>query len=471
MRAEATIQASESGWGAAWQLLTAHLRDTDRLDHLLERLPPGYPKAERRRCQRLLFGAVRHLSLLNAALDSLMRRPPRPALRSLLLLGAYELLEGSGERAPIVHHAVEQAKRRLSSGEAAAANAVLRKLPDLIAERQAKPVESAEDLALIFSHPSWLVRRWVDRFGMDQARQLLEWNQRPAPLYARRAANTDPAGTENVERFRPTPWPGFLEISEGSWAEVERLLDAGKVYLQDPATRLSVEMLDPQPGERVLDLCSAPGGKSLQIAERLKGSEGMVVSVDLPGLRFERLQQNISRYGDLPIVSLAADVLELRSEDLAGGRLPESYDAVLLDAPCSNTGVLRHRVDAKWRLRQDQVRELADLQMKLLKRAAFFTRPGGRMVYSTCSLEPEENEQVVRRFLESGRGQWTLERELIALPWQAGHDGAGCFLLRRQEAQAQPPRPSENSARARRPDQRSERRPFRKPSGASRQER
>src|SRR5690606_2602894 len=148
---------------------------------------------------------------------------------------------------------------------------------------------------------------------------------------------------------------------------------------------------------RVLDLCSAPGGKTLQLAGRV-GPEDVVVAVDLPGPRLERLRKNLSRYPQIKVKAVGAAVTRLVPEDLVAQEAPAAYDAVLIDVPCSNTGVLRHRVDAKWRLKPSDLEALPRLQLALLRRAAACVRPGGRMVYSTCSLEAEENEDVIAAF-------------------------------------------------------------------------
>jgi 16S rRNA (cytosine967-C5)-methyltransferase len=247
--------------------------------------------------------------------------------------------------------------------------------------------------------------------------------------------------------LKPTTWPGFFEVESGHWAEVEPLLKSGRLYLQDPSTRLPVELLAPRAGEAVLDLCAAPGGKSLLIADAMKSSTansapgGRLVAMDLPAEdvqrgapRLERLKENLARVpAGIDVALVQGDVLANVVLVLREHRLPESFDAVLLDVPCSNTGVMRHRVDVKWRLQPGDFRKHPQQQLSMLHNAARLVGPGGRLVYSTCSLDAEENEHVVRAFLAGkAGGPFELERSVTSYPWTSGHDGAGAFLLRKK---------------------------------------
>ncbi len=418
---------SMSVWKVTSRLLRRFLASGERLDSLLETLPDQMAADERRRCRHLLYGAVRHLGLLEAALREHVPRKPRPGLSTVLLLGAFELLENGGSAPVIVHHAVEQARDLTSAGEARLVNAVLRRLPETLARLRADSTTDAAALAVRFSHPEWLVARWLGRFGPDPTLRLLEWNQQPAPVHARLL---EPSAEALPDFFRPTPWPGFFRLERLDWSVVESLLAAGRIYLQDPATALAPGLLAVVAGETVLDVCAAPGGKTLQLAAAV-GPTGRVVALDLNGARLERMRRNLARHPSLPIATLGADATKVTPADFTAAGLPDRYDAVLLDAPCSNTGVLRHRVDVKARLQPRDLEGLARLQLALLARAADLVRPGGRLVYATCSLEAEENADLVARFLaESGDG-FVLEDSVASLPWETGHDGAGAFRLRR----------------------------------------
>src|SRR4030095_5675784 len=177
-----------------------------------------------------------------------------------------------------------------------------------------------------------------------------------------------------------------------------------------------IELLAPKPGESVLDLCAAPGGKSLLIADTMKS--GRLVAVDLPGARIDRLKENLSRTSGVDVALVQADLLGNLTVALREHRLPDSYDAVRLDVPCSNTGVMRHRVDVKWRLQPGDFKKHPQQQLSLLHAAARLVAPGRRLAYSTCSIDAEENEHVVRAFLASkAGGPFTLDRSELSYPW------------------------------------------------------
>jgi len=422
---------ASAAWPAAIGLLARWLDRRERVDELIESLPPGLVGAERAHCQHLVFGVIRHFGRLDAAVGSLVAHPPRFPTRAVLLMAGFELIEAAGSPAEdglvakIVHHAVEQAKRVVSPAEARLVNAVVRKLAGLMAAPPPPKLASAEVLAEYFSHRDWLVRRWLVDFGADATRRLLEWNQCPAKVYARwRGAEAPP------DFLQPTPWPGFFEVTSGHWPQVEPLLKRGQLYLQDPGTRLAVELLAPQPGETVLDVCAAPGGKSLLIADTMK--TGTLVALDQPGPRITRLKENLARIQGVTVALVQADLLAQPGEVLREHKLPETYHAVLIDVPCSNTGVMRHRVDVKWRLDPRDIDKHARQQLTLLHAAARLVAPGGRLVYSTCSIDPEENDRVVRAFFDSrAGGPFKLTGSAASLPWLTGHDGAAAFLLTR----------------------------------------
>ena len=426
VKASGASKFNFGGWEAAVGLTERWLARAERVDTLLEGLPTGLAGQERARAQQLFYGVVRWSSRIESALAGLMARPPRTKVRALLTVAGFELLDGGADlTAKVIHHAVEKAKTVCSAKEAGLVNAVARKLALRLAE---KPADMATELA----HPEWLVARWTQQFGADTTRQLLEWNQQPAPVYARWRIEAPVP-----EFLAPTKWPGFYEVKAGKWDEVRRLVGESALYVQDPSTRLCIELLAPQPGETILDACAAPGGKSLFIADLMKS--GKIVALDEPAapgktdIRLVRLKENLSRApAGVEVALVEADLRKVNTVFYRNLNLPEEYDAVLLDAPCSNTGVMRHRIDVKWRLQDGDFARHAEQQLELLHAAARLVRPGGRLVYSTCSVDGQENEQVVKAFFDSrAGGPFKLEQSVQAYPWKDGHDGAGAFLLKR----------------------------------------
>ncbi len=423
------------GWEAAVGLVERWLATNERVDALLEQLAPILPPQERARAQHLFFGVVRWASTLEAALDGLMTSPPRTKVTAILMVAGFEMFEtpsgnagvaGEGLAAKIVHHAVEKAKTVASPKEAGLINAVARKQAARLGELAARqPVRTPVALAETWAHPLWLVQRWLKEFGIDATEKFLAWNQTPAPVYARWRA----AGMSPPDFLAPTRWPGFFSVGAGRWDEVRRLAAEGALYLQDPSTRLCLELLAPQPNETILDACAAPGGKSLFIADVMQ--TGRIVALDEEGPRLPRLRENLGRAPKTVEVALMpGDLQKAGPAFFEGFNLPASYDAVLLDAPCSNTGVMRHRIDVKWRLQEGDFEQHHAQQFHLLRAASRLVRDGGRLVYSTCSIDAAENEQVAQRFTREARG-WKIERHIQAYPWIDGHDGAAAFLLRK----------------------------------------
>jgi len=428
-------------WSAAVKLLERWLENNERVDVLLESLPRTMPGPDRGRCQSLLFGAVRNFGRIDAHLLKLIERMPRPRLKAVLLIAGFELIEGGeeGHVARVVHHAVEQTKTLASPPEARLVNAVVRKLATALAAETAPPkLATAEQLASFYSHPLWLVKRWLAQFGAQSTRQLLEWNQHPSPVYARWRLRDRTPTPEELLWLTPTQWAGFYEVKQGHWPDVEALLKVGALYLQDPSTRLAVELLAPKPGEIIFDACAAPGGKSVAIADAMRStssgdaSSGRIVSMDLPGERIDRLKQNLSRIVGVDVALVQGDVLVPARKLLEEHNLPTEYPAVLIDVPCSNTGVMSHRVDVRWRLQENDFYKHSKQQLALLSAVCLRVAIGGRLVYSTCSLEPEENEHIIGLFLEKNGSRYVLEKTASSQPWVHGHDGASAFLLRRK---------------------------------------
>ena len=385
--------------------------------------------------QELVYGVVRW----QAALDWLIARKTqgrtqRSGLQVLLRLGLYQLFWL--ERVPnhaAVHETVELAKQLGFGSQAGFVNALLRGyLRERDATEQLLGELKTAQPHLGWSHPAWLVERWRARWGDENLRRLLAGNNAAPRTFARVNTLKTNAG-KLLDRWREESvaydfgrWDWIaenlvFELKEHrSLAELSSFQD-GCFYVQDPSTLLAVALLDPQPGETVLDLCAAPGGKTTFIAQQMK-NEGRVVANDESPVRLRLVEENCMRLG--------VSCVELSAESALHAPRPV-FDRVLLDAPCSNTGVLQRRVDLRWRIRPEEIDRLRMAQLALLHRTAALLKPGGTLVYSTCSLEPEENETVVQEFL-AGHREFGLECERQLLPFIDDADGAYVARLRRK---------------------------------------
>ena len=348
--------------------------------------------------QDLVYTVVRRFRARRSVLGELMKRWPKGELEALVLVGAAQVLYMPDvPDFAAVNETVAAAKmsgrdKRLDR----VVNGVLRNLVRRREEFQAKL--AAAPLAERESYPNALVRRWTARFGAANAEALAKWHNQPAETWL-----AYPDRFEKLARGRKV-------------ADVAGFAD-GAFLVQDPATAGAIELLDVKPGLSALDFCAAPGGKTVQIAWRLGG--GRLVAQEVNPKRLRRLQTNLARMklGWVEAVqALPAD---------AG-----LFDRVLVDAPCSNTGVLRRRPDARWRWDAEHLAQLTGLQAEILESAAAHVAPGGLLVYSTCSNEPEENADQVAKFL-AAHPEFSEVARRESLPFETGHDGAFACALRR----------------------------------------
>jgi len=397
----------------------------DRLEAELARTRLSPP--DRRLCQELAYGIVRW----QAALDWLIRRktdvrPKKPMLQNLLRLGLYQIfwLDRIPNHAA-VHETVELARQSGFNTQAGFINAVLRGyLREFDATRRLLAELKTTQPHLGYSHPAWLVARWQNRWGAEPAARLMAWNNTPPKAFARvNTLRADPGKllsqwrNENVEYdFVRHDW-----IDENALFELKShpplsglpSFQQGWFFVQDPSTLLAVRELDPQPGESVLDLCAAPGGKLTALAQQMR-NEGRLVAHDTTPDRLKLIEQNCARLG--------ASCVQTVSPSTLASQALTPFDRILIDAPCSNTGVMRRRVDLRWRIQLKEIARLRATQHDLLRQAASLLKPGGTLVYSTCSLEPEENRELVDAFLRE-HAELKLERTRELLPFAEGVDG------------------------------------------------
>jgi 16S rRNA (cytosine967-C5)-methyltransferase len=290
------------------------------------------------------------------------------------------------------------ARRHGHRGTAALVNAVLRRLAE---EGPPPPPDAASDpighLAVVYSHPAWLVARWAARWGLDEARALAAAHNRPAPSALR--VNTLRAGRDEILAglvargidARPGLLPEAVRVS-GSLVERLPLVDQGLCVAQDEGAMMVGLAVAPPPGGTVIDACSAPGGKTFHLAA-LMGNAGRLVACDVHPRKLQTLARRATVMGATCVEAHHLDAREI------GGRWPDLADAVLVDAPCSGLGTLRRRPEIKWRAAEADLARHAAAQRAILCGAAGAVRPGGLLVYSVCSIEPEEGPRVVEAFL------------------------------------------------------------------------
>ncbi len=404
---------------SARQITLAALREWRRerrfADSIISRL---FAKAEltvsnRAFALELFYGVLRNLLLLDFWIGCLRASRIDAVLRDVLRLGFYQLLFLKTAEHAAVYETVELAPKR----QRAVVNGVLR-----AAARQQDELRTrgnAQPLFVRTSHPQFLLARWQQHFGAEAAEKLCRWNNEPPPIYGR--INRLKIDRQNFFRRYPESRalahsPEFVEFH--TWPI--DALNLGHCYIQDPATAIACELLDPQPGEKILDACAAPGGKTGYIAQLMK-NRGVIVACDRDLERLRVLESNVTQLG--------IQIVQSFRHDWTRGSIPKeiasigSFDRILVDAPCTNTGVMRRRVDVRWRLRPKDFTRMPKQQFEIARAAIRLLKPGGVFVYSTCSLEPEENEELIGRLLNEFPGMRPA-REESCLPFRDHFDGA-----------------------------------------------
>lgn len=387
---------------AAVSALRAWAKGHAYADSLIERhaVRNHLSPADRAFFKTILLGVLKNRSLLDHWIGLFRKGKLDPETRDVLRVGFFQLLILRTPDHAAIYETVECARKPVQG----LINAVLRKaahcrmrllreLPDI-------------ELPIQFSHPHWLWKRWKKLYGKDNTVALMDWNNLPAETYYR------------PNLLNPPP-EGFPEPTNAQQAA-----DSGHYYITDPSTAHAPELLNPQAGECVLDACAAPGGKAVHLAGLMK-NDGRLICTDSNEKRLPRLQENLNRCGVTIAEVSQHDWTKPAPEEWLG-----FFDAILLDVPCSNTGVLRRRVDARWRLQKTDLDDLVLLQRTILAEAMKCLKPGGRLVYSTCSIDPEENIEQVTKFCAE-HSDVTLGKTKQLLPFKDQTDGAFAAVLQR----------------------------------------
>jgi 16S rRNA (cytosine967-C5)-methyltransferase len=422
--------------------ICADLRRGELLDAAFDRRSVALDPRDRRFARELVYSMLRRRAWLDALLDERVRGGLSRLdadVHDLLRLGAYQLLYmRSVPPYAAIAQTVELTKRRHGVGSSRLANAVMRRLDR---ERESTQVEMPDDpidaLALVESHPRWLVARWVARWGEEETRRLLQSNNTEPPLVARPIH----AVREQVEAMLEAAGitvadaplvPDSIVLASPVSALTELgAFRQGLFHVQDPASTLVTKYAAIPDASVVADICAAPGGKSIELTRRAS----VVMSSDLSLGRLRRVVENAAR---LELTTILPYVADARSPAV------RAADVVFIDAPCTGTGTFRRHPDARWRIKVSDLAVMSALQRDILRAASFIVSPGGLLVYSTCSLETEENDAQIERFLAE-HPEWRLEPpnegavpsavldagRLRLLPQRHGTDGAFAARLRR----------------------------------------
>lgn len=389
-------------------LLDHHLRGDDIND------------ADRGLLTELTYGTLRWRGKIDGKLAPLLKRSladTDPLLRNLLRITLYQLL--FLDKIPAyaaVHEAVEIAKAT-KPRSAGFVNGVLRSL----LRQVEKGENAATNLAEEYSHPQWLVDRWQCYFGAEQAQALMLANNQRTPLVVRvnlrktsREELLENWQTAGIAAIAGTASPQAIRLPTGVSVEALPGFSEGWFQVQSEASQLVSYLIGPTSGELILDACAAPGGKATHLAE-LIDDQGKIIALDTSARGVERIDENAKRLGLTSIHAQCANASKPLAENLAG-----PYDRILVDAPCSGLGTLRSHPEIKWQRDDRDIARLAALQARILEAVARYLKPGGVLVYSTCTLTVEENQQVIDHFL-AANNQFELTDAARYLPESARH--------------------------------------------------
>jgi 16S rRNA (cytosine967-C5)-methyltransferase len=370
-------------------------------------------RSDRAFSMELFYGVLRNLTLLDFWIDCLRASRIESNVRDVLQLGLYQILLLQTPEHAAVHETVALASQKQRPIINAILRAATRQRTELLTKAEEQP------LSIRMSHPEFLVERWQQNFGTEDTEELCKWDNGPAPIYGR--INRIKVDPETFHRLYPDSRPlsgnpDFVEFNNLPTAA----LDSGHCYIQDPSTSIACQLLDARPGEKILDACAAPGGKTAYLAQLME-NRGAVIACDRDPKRLQILKSNINRLGATIVRTVRHDWTHNNPPAEILSNAP--FDRVLLDAPCTNTGVVRRRIDVRWRLQPDDFSRMSNEQVIILRAVLRLLKPGGTLVYSTCSLEPEENEKVVCR-VRAKLPALHFEAEKGSLPFRDGFDGA-----------------------------------------------
>ncbi len=397
----------------AWKSILEYQRSGKNPESILDFLvTPDISRADLGLIWELTMGTIRYLKKLDYLAQKFIKAPlssQKPEVLAAIRIGLYQLTQTTGiPDYAAVDDTVNIVRNESTKDDAGFVNAILR---TFLRERSTIKYPDPETdpvayLATFHSHPEWLIRRWHNRFGFRETEKILiANNSRPKTSFKIITQRTDRKSaieklkTDGIKVEAGRFLPDFITTENAGAVLRSSLFTEGYLNVQDESQGLPLCVLDPPPGETVLDLCSAPGGKTIALADRV-GTCGKVVSIDIDPGRIGKIRQNIARIGFSNIEIIETDLFEFATT--------RKFRYILLDVPCSGLGTLSNNVDLKWNKSEEDIRRLSELQLKMLKKASSHLTDDGCLVYSTCTTEPEEIEEVLEEFLRS-HSQFNLE--------------------------------------------------------------
>ncbi|MHC4131725.1 MAG: 16S rRNA (cytosine(967)-C(5))-methyltransferase RsmB [Planctomycetota bacterium] len=417
--------------------------------------------SEKQRATDLVYGSLRNLSTIDHCISTLAQRPIeriQPKILNILRPAVYELLYcPSSPEYAIVNESVEITKISGVKKQTSFVNAVLRKITKHLINRNAEiknatlqkivpqnestgclfdteilpdlQTHPVEYFSLAFSLPVWLIESWIEEYGMDTTSLICQASNRRPRVWIRpnvlKISKEKLAEKLQKNKIECQSSPDNLMLQIKSPSSITNLpgFREGEFTIQDLSAAQAVRLLNPKPGQRILDLCAAPGTKTTQLAE-LCGDNAEIIATDISSERLEMVEENIKRLGIQSVITIPYEKVEKESHDLG------LFDRILLDVPCSNTGVLSKRIEVRFRITSAAIRKITKTQLKLLELAVKLLKSNGKICYSTCSIQPEENNKLIEKFLDTNKN-FEVKTEKLTLPSteKPDHDGGYVAII------------------------------------------
>ncbi len=392
-------------------------------------------------CQFIFLTVLRNKFLIEQTISTLAKKKPRKKLLYILKASIAEIIISDEKNHPkVIHSWVDFTKKVLSLNESKFVNAILRKSYEALSN-----IRNSDNLSIAYSMPLWIVERWKKHFGLEKTRELLQLCNKPSEVFFRKSYSKE---AENFFKnysnfFKKSDFENFYILKSGNWNNVSDLLKSRFFYIQDPSTSFAAKQLEPKCSGCYLDLCASPGGKSRIIADLIEKdfienskskedlSKSLLVSVDLPK-RIKKLRENLESTNFIKSVVVECDLLNENLEEiLKNNKLPTQYDGIFIDAPCSNTGVLRRRPDARYRISEKDIFECKKIQIQILEKHKGLVKSGGKIIFSTCSIDIEENEKNAEEFI-SKNNNFKIIKSGTCLPTNQS-DGCGFAVFLKEK--------------------------------------